>query len=338
MSPLVSVCIQTYQHAPYIKDCLESVLNQKTNFEYEVLLGEDCSTDGTREICMKYAEQYPDKIKLFLHSRDTVIYINGRATGRYNFINNLKHVRGKYIAICDGDDYWSDTLKLQKQIEFLENNNDYSMCFHAVDILTKGAYVDDKEISIPEETSSIVDLAKCNYIRTVSCVYRNNLSKNYPDIIYTAPAGDYVLHMLMAEYGKIKYFPEKMAVYRIHEGGRWSQMSRARILVNWIKVLDLLILYFRDNIQVFDELKKQRISLSMELLMHYQSSGETKKLEELFLNIITLDAALFIEHYKEVEIQINLMTAKYYRLINHPIVGNIINFIAWLKRDPTFRD
>jgi glycosyltransferase involved in cell wall biosynthesis len=125
--PLVSICIVTYQHVDFIAQCLDSVLMQKTNFSYEIILGEDESTDGTREICIDYAKKYPDKIRLFLHSRENNIKINNTPTGRFNFLYGLSQARGKYIALCEGDDYWIDSEKLQKQVDFLEKNRDYGM-------------------------------------------------------------------------------------------------------------------------------------------------------------------------------------------------------------------
>src|SRR3954451_21269603 len=129
--PLVSVCIITYNHKDYISQCLDSILMQQTNFPFEIIVGEDESSDGTREICKKFAENYPHKIRLFLRSRKDVIYYNGSATGRYNFVENLKAARGKYVAICEGDDHWIDPLKLQKQFDFMEKNKEFTHCFHA---------------------------------------------------------------------------------------------------------------------------------------------------------------------------------------------------------------
>ena len=97
--PKVSVCVQAYNHASYIAQALDSVLMQETDFDFELIIGEDESSDGTREICIRYAEQHPDRIRLFLRSREDVIYINGRATGRYNFVENLRAARGEYIAL-----------------------------------------------------------------------------------------------------------------------------------------------------------------------------------------------------------------------------------------------
>lgn len=128
--PIISVCVQTYQHADYIEDCLKGILMQETDFKYEILLGEDASSDGTREICIKYAKNHPDKIRLFLHHRENNIKINGSPTGRFNFLYNLYTAKGKYIALCEGDDYWTDPYKLQKQVDFLEANPDLAMCTH----------------------------------------------------------------------------------------------------------------------------------------------------------------------------------------------------------------
>ena len=115
--PLVSVCIQTYQHAPYIRECIDSVLMQETNFPFEIILGEDDSTDGTREICIEYHNRHPDIIRLFLRSEKDKIYINDEKTGRFNYIQNLKEAKGRYIALLDGDDYWISKNKLQQQAD-----------------------------------------------------------------------------------------------------------------------------------------------------------------------------------------------------------------------------
>src|SRR3954454_13476128 len=129
-NPLVSVAVQTYQHKAYIKDCLEGILMQQTNFPFEILLGEDQSTDGTREICISYAQKYPNKIRLFLHHRENNIKVNERPTAKFNLLYSLFSSRGKYIAMCEGDDYWTDRFKLQKQVDEMEVNLDINLCSH----------------------------------------------------------------------------------------------------------------------------------------------------------------------------------------------------------------
>jgi glycosyltransferase involved in cell wall biosynthesis len=129
VEPVVSVCIITYNHAPFIKECLDSVLAQDVDFPYEIIVGEDNSTDGTRQICIEYAEKYPDKIRLYLRRPDQKIEVNGKKTFHFNFIENLKAARGEYIALLDGDDFWIDNHHLTSKIKLLMANDFASFIF-----------------------------------------------------------------------------------------------------------------------------------------------------------------------------------------------------------------
>lgn len=120
--PILTVHIVTYNHVKYIKDTIEGVLNQETTFPIEIIIGDDESTDGTREICIEYANRYPNRIRLFLHRRENNIKILGRPCLIFQYLYNSFSARGKYIAVCSGDDYWTDKSKIQKQIEFLNSN------------------------------------------------------------------------------------------------------------------------------------------------------------------------------------------------------------------------
>lgn len=226
INPFVSVCVQTYNQYNYIEECLDGILMQKTTFPFEIILGEDESSDGTREICIEYFNKHPDKIKLFLRSRKDVIYINGNATGRFNFIENLKACSGKYIALCEGDDYWTDPLKLQKQVDFLENNEDYNICFHKVRIYNQSLnlFEEDKITRKVNETTTIKDLALGNYIHTPSVVLKNNFT--IPNWFTKVSLGDWTLYMLAVKNKKIKLIDEKMAVYRIHGKSIWSNKTQ----------------------------------------------------------------------------------------------------------------
>ena len=138
VEPLVTVRTSTYQHVDYIEDCIKGVLVQKTTFPFEFIIGEDGSTDGTRTICEEYARNYPDKIRLFNRDRKlTQLYDKkGNFIKRLNGHFTIRSSRGKYMAICEGDDYWTDPYKLQKQVDFLEKNQDYGLVFgnfHCVD-------------------------------------------------------------------------------------------------------------------------------------------------------------------------------------------------------------
>lgn len=224
-NPLVSVCIQTYNHADYVEECLEGILMQETTFPIEILLGEDDSNDGTRDICVEYAKKYPEKIRLFLHHRENNIKVGGRPSGRFNFLYNLFSARGKYIALCEGDDYWIDPLKLQKQVSFLEKNEDVVMCFTnaEIDYYIPGEknrlYLSSKEskyLKPPDVISSAVP--------TMTRVFRN-LKIKYD---FKTISGDYMQQLELSKFGSFYLLNEATAVYRKHDQG----ISKT---TNWLK-------------------------------------------------------------------------------------------------------
>ena len=225
--PLVSVCVQTYQHVNYIEACLEGILKQETNFEFEILLGEDASTDGTREICVKYAEKYPDKIRLFLHHRENNINIEGKPTGRFNFVYNLYSANGKYIAFCEGDDYWTDPLKLQKQVSFLENNLDYVLTGHNAKIIDSAGNI-LKESKLPnfaKKDASEYELKKGFWVLTLTMCFRN-VVRDIPSEFFKVTNADTFLTSLLGNHGKYKFMQDvKPGIYRLHSGGFWSAES-----------------------------------------------------------------------------------------------------------------
>lgn len=225
---LVSISVLAYQHKDYIKQCLDGILMQKTNFAYEIILGEDGSNDGTREICIDYAQKHPDKIKLFLRTRNNVIYISGVPTGRFNFIENLKAAKGKYIALCEGDDYWTDPLKLQKQIDFLEKNKDYNICFHKAQLLLRDEFlVHEIPKNINLNSCSYIDLLKhYNFITTASVVFRNQKNLVFPKWFYKIPYGDLGLYKLINKEAQIMCLPDIMSVYRMHDDGIYTKLSK----------------------------------------------------------------------------------------------------------------
>lgn len=238
--PVVSVCVQTYQHCDYIKKCLDGILMQQTNFPFEILLGEDNSTDETREICLGYAKRNPEKIKLFLHHRKNNIKINNCSTGRFNFIYNLFSAKGKYIALCEGDDYWTDPLKLQKQVDFLEKNEKFKICFHNVKIYLQeeNKFIEDKITRNVQSTSSLEDLARGNFMHTPSVVIRNNFE--IPPWFDKAALGDWTLYMSIIGNCEINKLEEEMAVYRVHRASIWSSVTRRKVLQRTIKNVELL--------------------------------------------------------------------------------------------------
>ncbi|MEN8165135.1 MAG: glycosyltransferase, partial [Acidobacteriota bacterium] len=225
MTPTASISITTYQHAHFIRQCLASVLMQETTFPFEILLGEDDSTDGTREICQEYADKHPDRIRLFLHKREDNLEIHGRATGRRNLVNNLQQAKGKYIALLDGDDYWTDPTKLQRQFDVLENDSEATGCFHDCEILneetgTSRRRVGEREIDTRVDTQSLI---RQNNIPTASMFFRNVIDwHNPPDLFSDTIKADYLVALMVSQHGPWTYLDRLMSVYRVHPGGLWS--------------------------------------------------------------------------------------------------------------------
>ena len=246
-NPKVSISVITYNHANYIEQALESVLMQETDFDYEIIIGEDDSTDGTRDIVQSYQKKYPDTITVLLNERENVIYIDGKPTGRRNLINNLQHCKGEYIALLEGDDYWTDLHKLQKQVEFLDKNLDYSMCFHKVLFVSEESNVDPVVYQPYKKKRSytLEDLIQKNFIATLSVVYRNlGFFSNLPQWYYSMPVGDYPLHLLAAEKGSIGYLDDQMGVRRVHKSGYWSSMSLEKKHETALKIYAAVDQYF----------------------------------------------------------------------------------------------
>lgn len=220
IEPIVSVTVATYQHAPYIKECIEGILMQKTDFPFEIIIGEDESSDGTREICIEYAKKYPNKIRLFLRDRKLSQYYDeaGKFIGRFNGHWNRMSARGKYIAWCEGDDYWIDPLKLQKQVNFLENNSKYGLVYTASKILNQEKYQITDTIS--ENKCSLDEILITNPIVALTACFRACLIPGYFNLFANNSfknlvMGDYPMWIYIASKSKIKYINEITGVYRV---------------------------------------------------------------------------------------------------------------------------
>lgn len=218
--PIVSVRVSTYMHAKYIKECLDGILMQKTSFPFEILIGEDQSSDGTREICIEYAKKYPNQIRLILHKRENNIHINGRPTAKFQGIYTSYLCRGKYSAVVEGDDYWTDPEKLQKQVMYLENHPDCSFTCHDVEIV----YEDVPEV-FPFQTVwnkneiYFPDVFNHHFVSFLSIVYRRSMLSTPPAWFSQAVVGDIPLVLVLAHKGYGYYFTEKMGVKRKNPGG-----------------------------------------------------------------------------------------------------------------------
>ncbi len=268
-NPLVSVRVLAYNHEKYIAECLEGIVSQKTDFPFEVIIGEDCSTDRTREICRDYKAKYPNLINLIESETNLGAHLNGERT--------IAAYRGKYIAWCDGDDYWTDPYKLQKQVDILERREDISICFHKVKIINETENL-PPIISNPHQktVSTIYDLAYINFIHAPSVMFRNNLFEPQNEILRNIPARDYAVHLLNASKGDIYFINEVMAVYREHRGSVWASKPLKERHNLHLKTQDAILGLF--NRQV-DEIILH--SKAMYLYDLYRNYKETDGLSEV---------------------------------------------------------
>ncbi len=276
--PVVSVRLIAYQNIQFIHQAIESVLMQKINFPIELCIGEDGSTDGTREVCQEYAQKNPELIRLYLWDRNAEDR-KGLPPARYNFINTLKNCKGKYVALLDGDDYWTDPLKLQKQVDFLEANPDHVTCFHKS---IERNEISSSEMIIPDSalstTLGLDDLLTGNnFIPSQSCIFRN-FDSTLPSLLYQLPFGDYGLHLFNAKRGKIGFIDEVMAVYRI------SLFSMHGVLKSshdgYVKAYGQHIRFWEiiQESGEFDEaLVKQALSLSIRNFEHHSKIVKSKR-------------------------------------------------------------
>jgi len=219
--PLLSVCLITYNHVNYVSQAIEGVLMQQVNFNWELVIADDFSRDGTREIILKYKEKYPDFIKLIFQDKNV-----GPAK---NWSDLLHYPNSKYIAYFEGDDYWTDPYKLQKQVDFLEENEDCSLCFHASKHVNTNNpekfHVHHPKI-IPTDYKfemKHVILGGGGFMATNSMVFLKEHIMERPEWMDKVPIGDLPLMLLLASKGKIGYVDDVMSVYRIMSSSTsWS--------------------------------------------------------------------------------------------------------------------
>lgn len=265
---VVAIDCITYNHELYIRDCLEGFVMQKTNFKFVAIVHDDASTDRSAEIIKEYAEKYPDIIKPIFESENQYSKRDGTIQRIMN--EAIDATGAKYVAMCEGDDYWTDPYKLQKQVDFMEVNLEYSLCFHKVKTLmvNTGEFKEEFLIEDMSGKSTILDLANGNYIHTPSVLYRRNKSvqEKYARMMPCLP-GDYVLWMLLAETGDIYKLEDPMAVYR-YGSGIWSNKNSISNYLHVIKTLCKLSVMIESSI-VQTILQKQIDSMSNNHLSDY---------------------------------------------------------------------
>jgi glycosyltransferase involved in cell wall biosynthesis len=210
---------------------------QETTFPVEIVIHDDASADGTANIVREYEARHPHIIKPIYQTENQ--YSKVRHT---DVVFNFPRSRGKYIALCEGDDYWTASDKLQTQVNLMESHQEYSGCFHNVSMVYEdGAQSTRPQYARPlKDTFTIADLVERNYISTPSALFRARMFPEFPDWYAQAPVGDWPLHVLNAQHGDVGYIDRVMAVYRVHQGGLWSSLSEVERHEKTIQVASVL--------------------------------------------------------------------------------------------------
>lgn len=336
----VGIFCVTYNHEKYIEKCLEGFVNQKTNFPFQAVIYDDCSTDKTREIINKYAKKYPQIIKPIFSD------VNIAQTKGFFHVNQIiyRTLESKYIAYCEGDDYWTDENKLQIQVDFLDHNPDFSGCFHKClrkNVITNEdvCYTPSDDIVSKKDIFTIEDTSKKYFIETCSVMYRWD---NYQDTILeifpnNILNGDTFIIYFFSLQGKIKYIDRLMSVKTINDKGIWNSVNQTqdeRNLKYWQEIINFPI----EVRKLFDKYNcnlpykapenemKNILTLALKLGRYDLITQIAKTFPEMFKFLLNLDNAKgqkFIEEFKRIQcedlnnldllsLENNLMLKKYF--------------------------
>jgi len=224
-TPVASICCATYNHEKYLAQALDSFLMQKVSFPIEIVIGDDCSTDGTPRIVRDYAERLPELFR--------VIAFDANVGVSQNAFRIRAAARGKYIALCEGDDYWTDPDKLQRQVDFLEENPEFTIASHWVDNVDDSGNLLEQQVFTGEDCPEVFGVGEAiqgTPTHMNSWVFRTSALRAIPqpkmDIALKLPAHDEPLLLLLLAQGRGSCLPERMGVYRIHSASYWVPLSR----------------------------------------------------------------------------------------------------------------
>lgn len=289
--PKLSVCLITYKHELYIEQAIESILMQKVNFAWEIIIADDCSPDETRKIIRKYQQLYPNRIRTIFQQKNV-------GAGK-NFVDLINAARGKYVAYIEGDDYWTDEYKLQKQFDFMHERPDFSLCYHKIKwVYTYECPHDpdaESNVDDPPESTIYDILRKGWFIRSCSMFYINfKLPVGFENLMI----GDYPLHILLASMGRIGFLNEQMGVYRINNNGAsettFITTNTAKIKQNIKNQINMLKYLNRETaFRYKSEINSKVIGEIHQLLSVSLKENKKKFLAEL-KNIIAVEGLRFI--------------------------------------------
>ena len=301
--PIVSVICFVYNHEKYLREALNGFLMQKINFQYEVVIHDDASTDNSASIIKEYEEKYPEIIKPIYQTENQYSLEKGRATHIC-----FSKAKGKYIAMCEGDDYWTDPLKLQKQVDFLEANPDYVICGHQRNVIKNNLIISSKEYKPDLHT-------QCILFRNM---FPDELFFNY---LFKVVNADTFLYLYLKQFGKSKVLNFNGANYRFHESGVWSPLSLSSKLEKAYKNFDPMIEYFQfiKNKPLEMEARSMKYCVYLRRAYLFVEKNEYKKsiMQWIFFNKELIETGFF-QCFKMINIKRNIsfwivFVKKYFR-------------------------
>ncbi|MCS4101412.1 glycosyltransferase family 2 protein [Salinibacter ruber] len=302
--PLLTVLLTTYNHADYIRKAIESVLMQEVDFPMEIVLGDDDSSDGTREICIEYAEQHPDLIRLQLHHRENNHRLYGRPTHLFQYWYNTLSARGKYIAPLSGDDYWTVSGKLQKQVSLLEQNTNYCFTHHNAKLKEKDGKK-SKYFSVKrDEKLSPKKLRGAPIVVASSAVFKN-VFHSIPSEFMETIHEDRIVTSTLGRHGKGKFLSDIMSVYRKHGEGLFDTLSNRNVYLDKNKYLSIISNKICESRQCKRSILKEKVNVSKEMLLKSLSEGQhvlSAKIitETMFLLVLKIEIKKALGWFKTV--------------------------------------
>jgi glycosyltransferase involved in cell wall biosynthesis len=283
MLPTVSVCIVTFQHARFIAQAIDGALRQKTSFPVEILIGEDESTDGTRDICLDYAKRHPDRVRVSLRHRRDVVLIDGRPRGGFNFRMTLREARGEFIALCEGDDFWTDPEKLQRQVDYLRANPDCVGCIHDTKLVdAEGQTLLESYFQSDQDKFTQRDVLETLLSREPTCslVFRKAAFAEPLPEWFLRRHSDLYIDILLTNHGPLGFVRHNMGAYRKHTGGIWSGQREANQIIELIIRYKLLLA--EPSFEKYRDLLLRKIDeFQASLFTRKDGAGEIQRLEEV---------------------------------------------------------
>lgn len=278
----VSVFLLTYNQEKFIGQTIDSIVSQETDFIYELVIGEDCSNDKTYQICSQKAIEYPNKIKLLPRLSENIGLIN-------NYIRTIKQCKGEYIAICDGDDYWVDSLKLQKQVDYLINNPQCDMVYTNYNKLYENGVMEEGVLNNAKQNLSFEHLITKNFIPSVTAMFKNLLliNKDFPEWINKYPYGDWQTYLwTIKDGGKIGFIDESTAVYRMDIGTSFKILKKnSNLLIVNISILEDMLRDLSFHKQVIN-IKNSLFHHNKDLMVSFIREDEHKKAFKVLVKLL----------------------------------------------------